>query len=131
MRILIVEDDFVSRKVLQRFLSPYGECDIAVDGEEGMTAFRSAMAEGEAYNLVCLDIMMPKKDGQEVLKEIRALEEERGTLSTKGVKVIMTTALDDPKTVMTSFRGLCDAFLVKPVVKEKLVDELRKLKLIE
>ncbi len=36
MRILIVEDDFTSRKLLQRLLSQYGECDIAVNGEEAV-----------------------------------------------------------------------------------------------
>ena len=45
MKILIVEDEFGSRKVMQKFLSPYGVCDLAVDGEEGIKAFTIAMQE--------------------------------------------------------------------------------------
>src|ERR1019366_2557767 len=49
---------------------------------------------GQKYDLICMDIMMPEMDGQTAVKEIRALEEAGGTLSTQGVKIIMTTALD-------------------------------------
>ena len=66
MRILIVEDDFPARKLLQTFLAPYGETDIVVDGEEAMEAFMIALDEGRPYDLICLDIMLPKKSGQSV-----------------------------------------------------------------
>jgi len=45
--------------------------------------------------------------------------------------VIMTTALDDSKNILASFKGQCDVYLTKPVDKAKLLGELRKLKLIE
>ncbi len=55
MRILIVEDDFASRKVLQKMLSPYGECDMAADGEEAVKACRMALEENSPYGLICMD----------------------------------------------------------------------------
>ncbi len=78
MRILIVEDDFTSRRLLQKILAPYGECDIAVDGKEALEAFTLAVREGRRYRLICLDIMMPEMDGQQVLKKIRQMEKELG-----------------------------------------------------
>ena len=42
MRILIVEDDFTSRMLLQKILAPYGECSAAADGEEAIRAFGAA-----------------------------------------------------------------------------------------
>jgi len=119
MRTLIVEDDFTSRFLLQSFLSKYGECRIAVNGKEALTAFRAAQESGQRYDLICMDV-----------KEIRALEEAGGTLSTHGVKIIMTTALDDVKNVVQSFKSWCDAYVFKPIDTGKLVAHLRELDLV-
>ena len=130
MRTLIVEDDFTSRLLLQSFLSQYGECHIAVNGKEAVAAFRAARESRRPYDLVCMDIMMPEMDGQTAVREIRAFEEAGGTLSTEGVKIIMTTALDDVKNVVESFKALCDAYLFKPIDMEMLLGHLRDLHLV-
>jgi len=127
MKCLIVEDDFAARRLLQRYLSGYGDCDIAVDGNEAVEAFRQATDEKEPYELICLDIMMPNMDGREALKLIRQIENEHGIGGHDGVKVIMTTALGDSKNVMESFREGCEAYIVKPVEKDKLFEEIGKL----
>ena len=130
MRTLIVEDDFTSRLLLQSFLSQYGECHIAVNGKEAVDAFRAALGRGEGYDLICMDIMMPEMDGQTAVREIRALEETGGTLSTNGVKIIMTTALDDVKSVVESFQALCDAYLFKPIDRKMLLGRIQELNLL-
>jgi two-component system chemotaxis response regulator CheY len=109
MRTLIVEDDFTSRLLLQTFLSRYGECHVAINGKEAVEAFRESQKNGSKYNLICMDIMMAEMDGQTAVREIRALEEASGTLSSNGAKIIMVTALDDVKNVVQSFKALCDA----------------------
>ena len=131
MKYLIVEDDFVARKLLQRYLSSYGDCDIAVDGNEAVEAFNQAMDEKEPYDLICLDIMMPNMDGREALKAIRQIESEHGISGLDSVKVIMTTALGDSKNVMGAFREGCEVYIVKPVEKDKLLKEMENLGLIE
>ena len=131
MHVLIVEDDFVSRKLLHQMLSPYGECDIAVDGIEGVEAFKMALADGNPYDLVCLDIMMPRMDGQAALGQIRQLEAQKGVLEMNAARVIMTTAVDDKKQVTQAFyRGGAASYFVKPIDQDKLVAELRILGLI-
>lgn len=128
MRILIVEDDFVGRKVMQRLLREYGDCDVAVDGLEAVKAFDLAWEAGTPYDVLFLDIMMPNMTGHDALRIIRAKEKERGIPSAKEVKVIMTSALDDVKNVTQSFfHGGATAYLVKPIEREKLLDELAKL----
>jgi len=131
MKYLIVEDDFAARRLLKRYLSDYGDCDIAVDGHEAVEAFRQAMDEKEPYDLICLDIMMPNMDGREALRAIRQIEHEHGTDGLDGVKVIMTTALGDSENVIGSFREGCEAYIVKPVEKDKLLEEMESLGLIE
>ncbi len=131
MKCLIVEDDFISRRVLKELLSSYCECDIAVNGEEAVTSFRLAHESKRPYELICMDIMMPGVDGNEALKRIRQLEKEMGVPPEIEAKVIMTTAMDDPKTVIDSYyRGGATSYLVKPVSKQKLVRELRSFGLI-
>jgi two-component system chemotaxis response regulator CheY len=130
MKTLIVEDDFTSRLLLQELLKSYGPSHIAVNGKEAVEAVRIALEAKEPYDLICLDIMMPEMDGQQALKEIRKLEEAQGIFSTDGAKIMMTTALGDMKSVIAAYKSLCDAYLNKPIKKAKLLEELRKLKLI-
>ncbi len=130
MKTLIVEDDFTSRLLLQQILLKWGQAHIAVNGKEAVEAVRIAMESGDPYNLICLDIMMPEMDGQEALKHIRKLEEDCCILSYQGAKIIMTTALGDMKNVNNAFHGLCDAYLVKPIDKKKLVENLQTLALV-
>jgi two-component system, chemotaxis family, chemotaxis protein CheY len=131
MKTLIAEDDFVSGATLRKLLNAYGLCDLAENGEDAEAAFQKALADGEPYDLVCLDIMMPKMDGHEVLASIRATEDDRGILLGDGAKIIMTTALGDAKNVMSAFRDQCDAYLVKPVSKAALVERLSALGLMD
>jgi len=130
MKTLVVEDDFTSRLLLQELLKGYGEVHVAVNGKEAVAAVEKALIEGAPYSLICLDIMMPEMDGQQALTEIRKLEEQRGTISTEGMKIIMTTALDDVKSVSAAYEQLCDGYLVKPIDKTKLTAQLRELQLI-
>jgi two-component system chemotaxis response regulator CheY len=130
VKTLIVEDDFTSRLVLQTFLSRYGECHIAVNGREAVEAFRSALQSGQRYDLICMDIMMPEMDGKEAIKQIRAEEEAGGTLSTVGVKIIMTTAVQDMKEVMRCFKELCDAYLMKPIDLSDLLKHVKSYQLV-
>ena len=131
MKTLIVEDDFTSRLLLQKILIPYGECHIAVNGREAIHAYRLARQQGRAYDLICLDIMMPEMDGQEVLKEIRRMENSEDVPAGQGVKVIMTTALKDKENVFSAFNEQCDGYLVKPIDKTKLLKHLVEFGFIE
>lgn len=130
MKILIVEDDFASRKFMLRFLSKYGECDVTVDGAEAIEAFTMALELGEGYDLICLDIMMPQMDGYQALKQIREIESEKGIPENKAAKIIMTTALSEGKNVKKAFGLGCTAYAGKPIDQEKFENELRKLELI-
>jgi two-component system chemotaxis response regulator CheY len=130
MKTLIVDDDFTCRLLLHEFLKSYGPTHIAVNGNEAVEAVRAALEANEPYELICLDIMMPGMDGHAALEQIRALEAAKGRVSTHGARILMTTALGDMKNVMTAFKGLCDGYVVKPIDKAKLLQELRQFQLI-
>ena len=127
MKCLIGEDESTSRMLLHRFLLEVGECHAATNGRETVEAFKTALDQGEFYDLVCLDIMMPEMDGHQVLQAIRQLEGAAGIDDLAGVKVIMITAMHDSEHVLGAFRLGCDAYIVKPVLKSKLFEEMGKL----
>lgn len=131
MKSLIVDDDFFSRRILQAMLSTYGECHVAVDGKEALFAFKQALAEESPYDVICLDIMMPEMNGQEVLKTIRQIEEDRNILGKDSVKIIMTTALDDSENIKSAFRAQCESYMIKPISKSKLLKILTDFGLIQ
>ena len=126
MRMLVVDDDFNNRMLLQKLLASYGEAETVVDGQEAVEAFLLAHSEGRPYELVCMDIMMPEMDGHQAVQIIRAKEKELGIAPRDEVKVLMVTALDSPKEVMKAYyRDGCTDYLAKPITKEKIDGKLR------
>lgn len=130
MKILLAEDDFASRKFMDKQLSRYGECDVMVDGEEAVDAFMMALEDDEPYDLACLDVMMPVMDGYQVLKAIRNIEKQKKIPKDKCVKVVMTTALNEERNVKMAFDLGCEAYVGKPIDVEKFEKVLKKLGLI-
>lgn len=130
MRILIAEDDLTSRKFLFKFLGRYGECDLVVDGLEAIDAFLLSQKNNSPYDLICLDIMMPKIDGITVLKSIRDMEQQKGVPEEQRTKVIMTTALAETNLVGQAFETGCDAYAAKPLDTDRITDVMKKFGLI-
>lgn len=130
MKILIVEDDEVSRLFLQKSLSQYGECDITIDGMEALDAYLIGLQEGMPYDLICLDIMIPKVNGVKVLKSIRELERKKRMKKNQYVKVIVITALAETQFVNESLTEGYDVYMEKPINSKVLDQALNKLGLI-
>ncbi len=127
MRILVVEDDFISRRLLSRYLAPFGECDVAINGKEALQAVEHAVLAEDQYDLICLDIMMPEMDGHEALTAIRELEQANDLDVGMGAKVVMTTSLEDHKNISQAFKSSADGYVVKPIQKKKLIGILSEL----
>lgn len=130
MRALIVEDNFTCRMLLQDLLSEYGDTQVAINGKEGVEAFRLAQQSGRPYDLICMDVRMPEMDGMEAVQQIRQIEESNKVYSTDGVKIFMTTSVKDIKTITNSFKSLCDTYLFKPVHQTQLEEHLRAFGLL-
>jgi len=129
LRVLVVEDDFVSRVVLQGLLSKYGECHIAVNGREAVEAFRGALEAGNGYDLICMDIKMPEMDGPAALEQIREIEGQHNIYMARA-RIFMTTSVRDMRTIVGAFKLICDAYLFKPIDGAKLEDHLKAFGLI-
>lgn len=130
MKLLIVDDEFTNRLLLQEITKSFAQIDLAEDGNEAVDAVKAALEKKEPYDAVLLDIMMPTMNGHEALKEIRKVEEANGFNVGQGTKVIMVTALGDKKNILNAFKEEADGYLVKPIEKPKLLKQFEKLELL-
>lgn len=127
MKILIVDDDFISRSKMQKILESFGECEVAENGENAIMAFNMAIQFGAPFDLISLDIEMPDISGIEVLGRIRDIEKESEILKEKQVKVLMVTSYSDEDKVLGSIKAGCNNYIVKPFDKEKVTSKLKSL----
>jgi len=118
LKVLIVDDDFINRKLLQALLKKYPDIvrDV-VEAENGSEAL-AAVREDPEINLVLLDIIMPVLDGKEFLKVFRS------DSSHSNIPVIVLTTDDSQKTGV--FELGADDFLLKPINEEKLMEKIRR-----
>jgi two-component system copper resistance phosphate regulon response regulator CusR len=115
MRLLIVEDEpKVARFVERGLREEHYAVDVAANGEEGLD-----LAIVHDYDLVILDVMLPKKDGFEVLQALRAAK--------RPCKVLMLTARDSVKDRVRGLDGGADDYLVKPFAFAELLARVRAL----
>ena len=121
MRILIVDDDYVSRAKLKAVLSSYGDCDGVQNGKIAISIVESAIQEGLPYDLITIDINMPVIDGHYVLHEIKH-SEELHSLS-NNAKIIIVSKLE---AVPPHYREY-DAFCQKPVSRDKINEFMKDL----
>jgi DNA-binding response OmpR family regulator len=116
-RILIADDDAPNADLLEAHLDGGGyETKTAFNGEETL-----ALAKSWKPDLILLDVMMPKLSGFEVCRRLRA------DPVTRGVAVLMVTALDQSTDVETAVESGTDDFLTKPINKTELLLRVRAL----
>ncbi len=127
MKILVVDDELVSRRKLEKILSSQGECNSAMNGEEALSAFELSCGENEPYDLICMDLLMPGMTGEEAVIKIREHEKMIGIAGTKEVKIIIITGVNDVRSVMKLLKEGATSYIVKPINNEKILEEMKKL----
>ncbi len=131
MKSLIVEDEFAARRLLQIYLAPFGECDIAINGVEAVKIIEQVISNGVPYDLICLDINMPQMNGMETLKVIRQIEKTNGISKQDRIKIIITSSNVESEYIDGARDEGCQAYIIKPIRKQELLAEVERLGLIE
>jgi len=127
MKMLIVDDDEINRRLLQALAKPFGETVLACNGREALDFYRVAAEEKKPFAVIFLDIMMPEMSGHDCLQEVRSYEKKNGVESGEGSKVVMVTALGDARNVMNAFSAGAEYYLVKPVQQRKLYELMSEM----
>ncbi|USD63740.1 response regulator [Vibrio sp. SCSIO 43140] len=117
-RILLVEDNLVNQKVASLHLAKAGfEYDIAGNGQEALELYQSNVN----YDVILMDCMMPVKDGFEATQDIREYEKQQGMSPTPIIALTASVVDDD---IQKCFDAGMDAYVPKPVRREKLLHEM-------
>ncbi len=126
MRILVVDDELVSRKKMMKIVEGLGRCEAVVNGRAAISAVKTALENWDLFNLITLDISMPDISGTEVLAAVRKLEEERGLEEDEKAKILMVTSHAEVDMVKACV-GKCDGYIIKPFNKEVMTEKLKKI----
>lgn len=116
-RILVADDDWLNRDLLQAYLSASG-CEV-VTAADGDSAYKLAM--GSPPDLALIDVQMPKMDGLELCQRLK------NTASTRFVPVVIITALDSEDEKLNAFEVGADDFITKPYSSIVLLARVRSL----
>jgi DNA-binding response OmpR family regulator len=115
MRILVVEDEHkIANSIKRGFEQESWATDVAYDGESGYD-----LASSESYDVIVLDLMLPKMDGMEICRKLRA--EENHT------PILILTARGELSDRVTGLNTGADDYLVKPFAFEELLARVRAL----
>jgi len=128
LAILLAEDDEGHASLVQRNLKRAGIANQVVHVKDGQEALDYVRREGtyagrapDGPLLLLLDIKMPRVDGIEVLRQIKADE------NTTKVPVIMLTTTDDPREVQRCYELGCSVYVIKPVAYDDFIEAIRRL----
>ena len=127
MKILVVDDEVVSRTKMKLIMNHFGLC-IAVDnGLTAINSFKNALGYKKPFDIVTLDISMPDMDGMEVLARLRQMEVGAGVKRENQSIILMVTGDSDHSTVVESIELGCDDYISKPFKKSIIVEKLERL----
>ena len=121
-RLLVVDDAVDNVRLMEAFLRETGwHVDAASNGLEAVQAWRRAHESGPPYDVILMDVQMPKMDGLAATREIRA-EELRRALAPTPIVAVTAHALGEAR--QTALAAGCSAFLTKPVRRSRLLELL-------
>jgi len=127
LKVMVVDDELVSRIKLARILSDLGVCHQFDSGKEAISVFEKALVEKQPYQLVTLDISMPDTDGLEVLNRFRQLENDYDVPDEKKTKIVMVTSQTERDSILSAIAESCSDYIIKPFERVKIAERLKRL----
>ncbi|MCG8641102.1 MAG: HDOD domain-containing protein [Desulfobacterales bacterium] len=127
MKIMVVDDDAVSRKVLEKKLTGIAECTAVESGKKAVSLFGKTLRDKAPFDLIILDILMPDMDGIQTLSRLRKIEKKLEIKKDDRVKIIMITASMRKKDIKKCILLGCNAYIAKPFKTLKIYEEFERL----
>ena len=127
-RILVIEDNkFDIAKIVMKLGKYSNEVTYTTSAESGLTIYKGALMVDRPYDILLTDILLPGKDGKELIQEIRNIENE---LKIHHIKIIAMSADKPQKHVLETCKLGAGGYLIKPISDEKLDEVMMKTGLV-
>ena len=130
MKTLIVDDELVSRKKMEKIMEAFGEFETVETGTAAVAAFEASLEKGEPFDLITLDIMMPDMDGLRALLKIRDAEKKNWLTSAserEQVRIMMVTSHSKKELVLGCAKAGANSYIVKPFDKGTVTEKLEAM----
>ncbi|MDO9562205.1 MAG: response regulator, partial [Bradyrhizobium sp.] len=125
LSILVAEDNEINALLMRSLLTRLGHVAVlTTNGEEALESWLAAKSAGAPYDLVLMDVQMPRLDGIETTRRIREREAGQPGRQTPILALTANTLVEDR---YACFEAGMDGFLIKPLDREKLADALAGL----
>ncbi|KNZ69931.1 transcriptional regulator NarL [Thermincola ferriacetica] len=131
MEVLIIGEDFFSRRFLQLTLSKFANCKIAVSGRQAINYVKLTLGRDRPYQLIIVDNNLFDMDVTQLVKNIRLLEESGGKPGSPKSKILVLSSPHRHSSVLDTFKEGCDGWITKPIDEEKLLEKIHRFGLVE
>lgn len=131
MKSLLVDDDPTTIRLLQEVLAPYGPVQSAPNGSQAIDLFRRALDDRAPFHLVCLDVGLPDRAGNQLLGSLRWMERARRISPQRRARILMVSANSDRDLIRSVVAEGCDGYILKPVHPPSLLTRLTQLGLMD
>jgi HD-like signal output (HDOD) protein/FixJ family two-component response regulator len=131
MKILIVDDELVSRTKLKLIMENLGPCEAVEHGKDAIALFHHAHFIKEPFDLIMLDINLPQMDGIVILSEIRRAEKYLAIREGRHARILMVTSYGDKNRILACAQSGCDDYIVKPFDEDTICQKLNALGIID
>ncbi|MBF0197731.1 MAG: response regulator [Planctomycetes bacterium] len=126
-RILVVDDDPVCIEALKLIIADYGTIDTYNNPKKALEAYKKAFElNGEKYELIISDQIMPDMTGNELIQSIREFEKQKEVLDEQKIKAMMVTQIDEFSQIIESINAGVDIYLSKPYDAKAIRESLDK-----
>lgn len=126
MKALVMDNDFINRRILQLLFTEFGRCDAADSGNVTLSMVEDALKKRRPYSLIVLNTFS-QVDWVKMLHEIKAMERSHALYGKDGARIMVMSSDTDKKTIITAFRNQCDAFIQKPAKKREIKNALSSM----
>jgi two-component system, chemotaxis family, chemotaxis protein CheY len=130
MKFLIADDNELHRELITDTVKDHGMYHIVSDGNEAIKTFTASLDKKDSFSAIFIKSKIGSQDGPHALRKIREIEQENGLELNKEIPIIMTVMDDEEQISETYLRGNSTTFILKPLTKDKIVEELTLFGLI-
>lgn len=128
IRVMLVDDQRLVRGGLSMLVNSQPDLQVVMEADDGLAAidvFDRMVSEGQAPQVILMDVRMPHCDGLEAARRILERDAQRGVAEEERVRIIMLTTFDIDEYVYSAVRAGASGFLLKDTPPEQLLEAIR------